>query len=72
MDQRLKPIPQNLPWYPIMIFGDNRPSIIYSNYPPEVFYRVVSEMDAANLLATIGLGEHVGYGYESQYAVFLA
>jgi len=70
MDQRLKPIPQNLPWYPIMIFGDNRPSNIYANYPPEVFYRVVSEMDAANLLATIGLGDHVGYGYESQYAVF--
>jgi hypothetical protein len=42
MDQRLKPIPQNLPWYPIMIFGDNRPSNIYANYPPEVFYRVVS------------------------------
>jgi hypothetical protein len=53
-----------------MIFGDNRPSNIYANYPSEVFYRVVSEMDAANLLATIGLGDHVGYGYESQYAVF--
>jgi len=53
-----------------MIFGDNRPSNTYANYPPEVFYRVVSEMDATNLLATIGLGDHEEYGYESRYAVF--
>jgi len=54
MDQRLKPTTQNLPWYPIMIFGDNRPSNTYANYPPELFYRVVNEMDVSNLLATIG------------------
>ncbi|QOR93978.1 metallophosphoesterase [Thermosphaera chiliense] len=53
-----------------MVFGDNRPTNTYANYPPEVFYTVVNEMDAANLIATIGLGDHVGYGYESQYAVF--
>jgi hypothetical protein len=70
MEQRVKPIPQNLPWYPVMIFGDNRPSNIYANHPPGVFYRVVSEMDASSLLATIGSGDHVGYGYESQHAVF--
>jgi len=27
-------------------------------------------MDAINLLAATGLGDHVGYGYESQHAVF--
>ncbi|MEM4433642.1 MAG: metallophosphoesterase [Thermosphaera sp.] len=70
MQQREKPIPQNLPWYPMLIFGDNRNSNVYSAYPPPIFYYFVGEMDALNLLATIGLGDHVGYGYESQYAVF--
>jgi hypothetical protein len=41
MDQRLKPVSQNLPWYPVMIFGDNRPTNIYENYPSEVVYRAV-------------------------------
>ncbi|MGB9785879.1 MAG: hypothetical protein ACPLRJ_01225 [Infirmifilum uzonense] len=69
-DLRAKPIPVNLPWYPIVFFGDNRPIDYLADYPPEVFYHAINEINAIYPIAVIGLGDHVGYGYESQYRVF--
>lgn len=70
MELRSVVIPRNLPWYPLVLFGDNRPSNTYSDIPPPVFFTAVSEIDSIYPVATIGLGDHVGYGYESQYKTF--
>lgn len=70
MEARSVTIPQNLPWYPLVFFGDNRPSDIYSDTPPPVFFTALNEINSIYPIATIGLGDHVGYGYESQYKTF--
>jgi len=60
-------IPSNLPWYPIVVFGDNRPSNVDEIRYPDVFYNMIDEIKLINPIAVIGTGDHVGKGYESQY-----
>ncbi|ADV64814.1 metallophosphoesterase family protein [Desulfurococcus mucosus] len=60
-------IPGNLPWYPLIIIGDNRPSDVNAVDPPGVFYQAVNEAENALPLAFIGLGDHVGLGTLDQY-----
>ncbi len=62
-----KSIPNNLPWYPIIVFGDNRPESTSSSKPPSIFYRFVDEASIINPYAVIGTGDHVGMGYRDQY-----
>ncbi|MEZ0346127.1 MAG: metallophosphoesterase family protein, partial [Infirmifilum sp.] len=69
-DARAVQIPGNLPWYPLVFFGDNRPMDYLSDYPPDVFYAAINEINMIYPIAAIGLGDHVGYGYESQYKAF--
>jgi len=60
-------IPSNLPWYPIVVFGDNRPSNTDDVTYPSVFYDMIDEISLLNPFAVVGTGDHVGKGYESQY-----
>ncbi|OYT40738.1 MAG: hypothetical protein B6U89_01120, partial [Desulfurococcales archaeon ex4484_58] len=60
-------IPDTLPWYSIIVFGDNRPQDTSSNVFPSVFYTFIDELKNINPIAVIGTGDHVGSGYESQY-----
>ncbi len=68
---RPEPIPQNLPWYPIVVFGDNRPAhsgeVVYSS----IFYTMVSEIARENPFAVIGVGDHVYNGYTKQVKHFI-
>ena len=63
-------IPDNLPWYPILVFGDNRPGDTKSAAYNPVFYRIVEEFDTILPIAVIGTGDYVGLGYEYQYLEF--
>ena len=64
------PIPGNLPWYPVVVFGDNRPRAIPWVKLPQVFYDSIREISMVNPVATIGLGDHVGQGSKRQYKEF--
>ncbi len=65
-----KPIPQNLPWYIVAVFGDNRPEAIPWVQLPDVFYETVDELVEVNAMANIGLGDHVGQGSKRQFLEF--
>ncbi|MGC8954142.1 MAG: metallophosphoesterase family protein [Desulfurococcus sp.] len=60
-------IPGNLPWYPLIVIGDNRPPDVNAVDPPEVFYQAINEAENALPLAVIGLGDNVGLGTPEQY-----
>ena len=64
------PIPDNLPWYPIIVFGDNRPPNVQDLYPPPVYYDIINETKVINPVAIIGTGDHTGVGKEEQMDVF--
>jgi len=66
-DKTRRAIPGNLPWYPIIVIGDNRPADVNAIDPPDVFYQAVNEAENAFPLAVIGLGDHVGLGTPEQY-----
>lgn len=66
-EAKKKVIPDTLPWYPLVVFGDNRPSDTDQVKLPSVFYNIVRELDMIQPLAIIGTGDHVGKGYEKQY-----
>jgi len=66
-DKTRKTIPGNLPWYSIVVFGDNRPVDEMAVEQPEVFYQLINELENIYPLAVIGLGDHVGYGTPQQY-----
>ncbi len=55
-------IPDNLPWYPLIVFGDNRPRNTRSILFPSVFYEIVREIKTIQPLALIGTGDHTGRG----------
>ncbi len=61
-----RPIPQGLPWYYVVVFGDNRPprtsSVEYS--PP--FHYILHDINETRPHAVIGTGDHVGRGYKDQ------
>ena len=67
INETATPIPQNLPWYTVVVFGDNRPSYTFKTEFPPVFYMIVDEMEALNPYAIIGTGDHVGEGDPDQY-----
>ncbi len=64
-------IPQNLPWYFITVFGDNRPDESGEVEYNPIFYRIVDEMDFINPFAVIGVGDHVWNGYIDQIQHFI-
>ncbi|MET1160272.1 MAG: metallophosphoesterase family protein [Thermoprotei archaeon] len=66
-DKTRRIIPNTLPWYPILVFGDNRPENTGSAKYNPVFYRMIREFDEIYPIAVIGSGDHVGIGYEYQY-----
>jgi hypothetical protein len=66
-DARYKTIPDTLPWYPIIVFGDNRPENTSDWRLPSIFYEIIDEINEINPIAVIGTGDHVGIGYEYQY-----
>ncbi len=61
-----KPIPDNLPWYPIGVFGDNRPSDVNQIDLPEPYYRIIEELRNITPIAIIGTGDHTGRGTTQQ------
>ncbi len=67
---RKEVIPQNLPWYPLIVFGDNRPEDVSSVKQPPVFIEIVKEMKLINPLAVVGTGDHVGSGRIDQMIEF--
>ncbi len=60
-------IPDTLPWYPIIVFGDNRPSNTRDINPSPVFFLLVNESRIINPVAFIGTGDHLGRGTLEQY-----
>ncbi len=71
LKQWYQPIPQNLPWYPLVVFGDNRPKDMSAVKFDEPFYRLVRELWLINPEAIIGTGDHVGLGRTDQIKEFL-
>lgn len=63
-------IPDNLPWYPIVVFGDNRPPNIQDLYSPPVYYDIINETKVINPIVVIGTGDHTGVGKEEQIDLF--
>jgi len=64
------PLPQDLPWYFIVVIGDNRPKAVAWVQLPQVFYDSIKEISMINPQALIGLGDHVGQGSRKQYEEF--
>ncbi len=60
-------IPDNLPWYPIVVIGDNRPDDTNAVKPPAIFYTIINEASKIYPVALIGTGDHVGKGTYEQY-----
>ncbi len=61
-----KPIPDNLPWYPLVVFGDNRPDPEENVKLPSVYYDIIEEARVINPFAVIGTGDHTGKGTKRQ------
>lgn len=68
---RKEMIPQNLPWYSLIVFGDNRPEDVSSVKQPQVFIDIVKEMKLINPPAVVGTGDHVGSGRTDQMIEFM-
>ena len=64
-------IPENLPWYFVAVFGDNRPADTSSTEFPEPFKEILAEIAAAKPFAVIGTGDHTGEGRRGQIDVFI-
>ncbi len=62
-------IPDNLPWYPVVVIGDNRPTNVNSVQLPPIFYMVVNETKEIYPIAVIGTGDHTGMGTQEQINV---
>ena len=62
-------IPDNLPWYPVVVIGDNRPTNVNSIQLPKIFYMVVNETKEIYPIAVIGTGDHTGMGTQEQINV---
>ena len=59
-------IPNNLPWYFLVVFGDNRPSDTSSITLPVIFREIIDEIHILYPLAVIGTGDHTGKGTKAQ------
>lgn len=64
-------IPGNLPWYPIIVFGDNRPNNSGEVEYNPVTYDMRDEFIVLNPFAVIGVGDHVWNGYVDQIQHFI-
>ncbi len=60
-------IPDGLQWYPVAVFGDNRPAFTHYVEYNSVFYQIIDDIRVLNPYAVIGTGDHVGEGRETQY-----
>jgi len=63
--------PNDLPWYFIGVFGDNRPSDTTLVEYPSVYYQIISELNLSHPFAIIGTGDHTGRGFKTQIEKFL-
>ncbi len=68
---RREPIPNDLPWYPLLVFGDNRPDNSGEVEFNPVTYHIRDEMATINPIAVIGVGDHVWNGYIDQIQHFI-
>ncbi len=66
-----EPIPKDLPWYPLIVFGDNRPRDTSSTYYSSIFYTIIREAKTINPVAVIGTGDHTGRGTRRQIDRFV-
>ena len=66
-----EPIPQTLPWYPLAVFGDNRPDRSGEVRYNGVTYVLRDELVTINPFAVIGVGDHVWNGYVDQIQHFI-
>jgi hypothetical protein len=64
-------IPDNLPWYFVAVFGDNRPSTTWLVKYPDVYYMLINEVSISNPFAVIGTGDHTGSGLLEQMLEFV-
>lgn len=64
-------IPENLPWYPLLVFGDNRPNNSGEVEYNPITYHIRDEMIEINPFAVIGVGDHVWNGYIDQIQHFI-
>ena len=64
-------VPDNLPWYFLIVFGDNRPSDTSSIKLPSVYYRIIDEVRVVKPFAIIGTGDHTGRGTREQIDEFI-
>ncbi|MGC9180982.1 metallophosphoesterase family protein [Thermogladius sp.] len=68
-----RPLPQNLPYYVLVVWGDNRPSYTsgpYSLVYPTVFVDILNEVSGIYPQAVIGGGDFVSFGTLDQYKAF--
>ncbi len=68
---RREPIPGNLPWYPVMVFGDNRPDRSGEVRFNGVTYKLRDMLAEIDPFAVIGTGDHVWNGYVEQINHFI-
>ncbi len=62
LNETSRNVPQELPWYPIVVFGDNRPEVEVSNNFTLVFLKIINETEVIDPFAMIGTGDQVGRG----------
>lgn len=63
--------PNDLPWYFVGVFGDNRPPETTFVEYPSVYYQIISELNVSHPFAVIGTGDHTGRGFKTQIEKFL-
>lgn len=66
-----EPIPGNLPWYFVAVFGDNRPADTSSTELPGPFYEILRELSVSRPFAVVGTGDHTGEGRRDQIEAFV-
>lgn len=71
VNESYRSIPDGLPWYFLVVFGDNRPSDTHSVELPSVYYRIVGEVRVLAPFAVIGTGDHTGRGTREQINEFI-
>ncbi len=65
-------IPSYLPWYPLLVYGDNRPADCGAVEFDQPFLDNLRQFYMVNPIAYIGTGDHVGLGRRDQIDEFLA
>ncbi|MCE4614255.1 MAG: metallophosphoesterase [Desulfurococcales archaeon] len=67
LNETSRNVPGDLPWYPIVIFGDNRPEVEVSNGFTPVFLKILNQTEVMDPFAMIGTGDQIGRGTPWQF-----